>query len=53
MKYIVCYKDERITIDADNIVDAISLALPQNITILPAIPAVGAVCIDENFVEED
>lgn len=43
MKYIVCYKDKRITIDADNVVDAISLALPQNTTILPAIPAVCAV----------
>lgn len=53
MKYIVCYKDKRITIDADNIVDAISFALPQNITILPTIPAVCAVCIDENFAEED
>lgn len=53
MKYIVCYKDKRITIDADNIVDAISFALPQDMTILPAIPSVCAVCIDENFVEEE
>lgn len=53
MKYIVCYKDKRITIDADNIEDAISRALPQNITILPTIASVCAVCVDENFVEED